>query len=67
MVNLAGGWAGERWRLQLDVLNLLDSNDHDLDYFFASRLPGEPLIGVEDIHYHVFEPRQFRAYISYTF
>ena len=67
MANLALGWAGERWRVQLDVLNLFDSRDHDIDYFYASRLPGEPLEGIEDIHYHVFEPRQFRAHLSWIF
>jgi hypothetical protein len=67
LANLAFGWSNDRWRLQLDVLNLFDSNDHDIDYFYASRLPGEPLEGVEDIHYHVFEPRQFRAYVTLIF
>jgi len=67
MANLALGWSGENWRVQLDVLNLFDSNDRDIEYFFASRLPGEPLVGVEDVHYHVFEPRQFRAHVSYRF
>ena len=27
-------------------------------------LPGEPAAGVEDIHYHVFEPRQVRVYLA---
>lgn len=39
------------------LFSLLDSKDHDIDYFYASRLPGEPLGGVENIHYHVFQPR----------
>ncbi len=64
MVNLALGWSDDVWRVQLDALNLLDSNDHDIDYFYASRLPGEPSAGVEDIHFHVFEPRQLRLYLS---
>jgi hypothetical protein len=67
MVNLSLGWQGSRWRLQLDVLNLLDSSDRDIEYYYASRLPGEPLSGVEDIHFHAFEPRQFRAYLSWAF
>ncbi len=65
MVNLALGWVGESWRLQADVLNLLDSDDHDIDYFYASRLPGEPQAGVEDVHFHVFEPRQVRVAVSW--
>jgi hypothetical protein len=34
------------------VFNLLDSNDSDIDYFYRSRLPGEPPAGVDDIHFH---------------
>ena len=67
MTNLSLGWSGTAWSVQLDALNLLDSDDHDVDYFYASRLPGEPVEGVEDIHYHVFEPRQFRLSLSHRF
>lgn len=67
MVNLAFGWLGESWRVQADIFNLLDSDDHDIDYFYPSRLPGEPAEGIEDIHYHIFEPRQFRVQVSYLF
>ncbi len=67
MANLALGWSNEDWRMQLDVLNLLDSNDHDIDYFYASRLTGETSEGVEDSHFHVFEPRQLRFYLTRNF
>ena len=67
IANLALGWGNSRWRLQLDVLNVFDSNEHDIDYFYASRLPGETTEGVEDKHYKVFEPRQLRAYVGFTF
>ena len=67
MANLALGWSDDRWRIQVDVLNVFDSDDHDIDYFYASRLPGEAAQGVEDIHYHVFEPRQLRVYLSRDF
>jgi outer membrane receptor protein involved in Fe transport len=67
ITNLALGWGGERWRAQLDLLNVFDSDDHDVDYFYASRLNGEPAGGIEDIHYHVFEPRQVRLYASIDF
>jgi hypothetical protein len=61
LVNLALGWRWPRLALQLDALNLLDSQDHDIDYFYASRLPGEGLAGAEDLHFKIFEPRQLRA------
>ena len=67
MANLALGWSDDVWQIQLDVLNVFDSDDHDIDYFYASRLPGEGVDGVEEIHFHVFEPRQFRVYLSRNF
>lgn len=65
--NLALGWSMYNWQVQLDVLNVFDSKDHDVDYFYASRLAGEPLGGYEDIHYHIFEPRQIRLYLKRDF
>lgn len=67
ILNLRLGKDWARWSLSLDVLNLLDSDDHDIDYFYASRLPGEPADGIEDIHYHVFEPRSMRATVRWRF
>lgn len=67
MANLALGWSDDVWRVQIDVLNAFDSDDHDIDYFYASRLPDEAVDGVDDIHYHVFEPRQLRVYLSRSF
>ncbi|MEM1411006.1 MAG: TonB-dependent receptor [Pseudomonadota bacterium] len=67
MANLSVGWGNDRWRVQADVLNLFDSDDKDIEYFYASRLPGEPADGIEDIHFHVFEPRQFRLHASLFF
>jgi outer membrane receptor protein involved in Fe transport len=67
VVNLRAGYRTPRWALKVDVLNLFDSDDHDIDYFYASRLPGEPSGGVEDVHYHVLEPRTVRVYASLLF
>ncbi|MEM9168254.1 MAG: TonB-dependent receptor [Pseudomonadota bacterium] len=53
-------------RLSLDILNLLDSEDADITYFFESQLPGEPG-PVEDIHLHPVEPRQLRGSIAFAF
>jgi hypothetical protein len=46
--------------LALDAFNLLDSRDSDIQYFYPSRLPGEPEEGVEDIHFHPAEKRSVR-------
>ncbi len=66
--NLRAGYRVNRWTVMVDVLNIGDSNDHDIDYFYASRLPGEALgAEIEDIHYHVMEPRTLRVSASYRF
>jgi hypothetical protein len=44
----------------LDLLNVLDSRREDADYFYASRLHGEPLNGVEGVHARAVEPRRAR-------
>ena len=62
---LVNAEAGYRWsrrhRLSVDVLNLLDARNSDIDYFYASRLPGEPAGGVDDIHFHPVLPRTVRV------
>jgi len=67
IVNLRLGREWNKVGAYLDVLNLLDSNDHDIDYFYASRLQGEPDAGIEDIHYHVFPSRSLRLSLRYAF
>lgn len=64
LAHLSLGWAGQRYALRADVLNLFDSDDRDIEYFYASRLEGEPLGGVEDRHFHRFEPRQVRVTLT---
>ncbi len=49
-----------------DLLNLLDSNDRDVEYFYESQLLNEAA-PVGDHHYHVFEPRSLRVYFNYRF
>jgi hypothetical protein len=49
---------------RLDVFNLLDSSDDDIAYYYESRLPGEPLSGVADVHFHPLEPRTVRASVT---
>jgi len=36
------------------------NSDNDIQYFYASRLPGEPAAGVDDYHIHPMEPRTWR-------
>ena len=51
----------------MDVFNLTNAKASDIDYFYPSRLPGEPSAGVDDIHTHPLEPRTVRASITATF
>ncbi|MEA2946361.1 MAG: hypothetical protein QOI40_1691 [Alphaproteobacteria bacterium] len=51
-------------RLQLDILNLFNSSDHQIDYFYVSRLQGEPLAGVSDVHFHPIEPLAVRLTVA---
>ncbi|WP_409028621.1 TonB-dependent receptor [Janthinobacterium sp. SUN098] len=56
-----------RTRLSLDVFNLLNKRASDIDYYYASRLPGEGADGVNDRHFHPVEPRSARLTLSYAF
>jgi hypothetical protein len=48
-------------RIALDVFNVTNAKSSDIDYFYTSRLPGEPLDGVADIHSHPALPRTARV------
>jgi len=54
-------------RVALDIFNLLNAQDSDIDYYYASRLPGEPPDGVNDIHFHPVEPREYRVGLTVAF
>jgi hypothetical protein len=58
---------GARWTIVLNAFNLLNTYASDIDYFYVSRLPGEPLAGVADIHTHPAEPRAVRFSITARF
>ncbi len=42
---------GARLRLDLDVFNLLNAKVSDVDYFYASRLRGEPAAGIDGVRF----------------
>lgn len=67
ILNLRVGREWSHWGMYLDVLNALDSDAHDIDYYYASRLQGETEEGIEDIHFHVFPSRTLRASLRYSF
>jgi len=54
-------------RLQLDVLNLFNANTNQIEYYYLSRLPGEPIDGVADRHVHPAEPLAVRLTLAGKF
>jgi TonB dependent receptor len=54
-------------RVVLEVFNIFNAEVSDIDYFYTSRLPGEPLHGVEDIHLHPALPRSARFGLQFSF
>lgn len=54
-------WRAKNWDVVLDALNVFDRKNYDIAYFYTSRLPGEPLAGVDDIDFHPIEPLTLRA------
>ncbi len=56
-----------RWRLAIDILNVTNAKVADIDYYYASRLPGEPADGVNDVHTHPAEPFSIRLGLTARF
>lgn len=68
VMNLGLGYRWAQWSVGLDILNLFDSADHDIDYFYPSRLSGgEADEGVENLHFHPVEPRSLRIRLQASF
>jgi outer membrane receptor protein involved in Fe transport len=56
-----------RVRLLVDLLNVFDSQDSDIDYYYPSRLMGEPSEGIDGIHTHPVQPRTARIGLQLDF
>lgn len=54
-------------RVQLDVLNLFNAQTNQIEYYYLSRLPGEPIAGVADRHVHPAEPLAVRLMVAARF
>ena len=68
VVNAQGSYRFlQNYQAQLAVLNLFDSDDNDITYYYESRLPGEPAEGVADYHFHPVEPRAVRVSLGASF
>lgn len=63
-LNARVGWRKGKWDIAVDCLNLLDRDNNDIEYYYDSRLRGEPAAGIPGVHLHPAEPRQFRVSLS---
>jgi len=62
LFNVEGGYRiNRRVRIAFEVFNLLDAKASDIDYYYPSRLGGEPAGGLNDIHTHPTIPRTLRV------
>ncbi|MEP6509855.1 MAG: TonB-dependent receptor, partial [Gemmatimonadales bacterium] len=48
-------------RIEFEGFNLTNRKVNAIDYYYASRLPGEAVEGINDIHFHPIESRSFRV------
>ncbi|UAJ12754.1 TonB-dependent receptor [Glacieibacterium megasporae] len=60
VVNARVGYDFGRVELAVDLINALDAHDYEIEYYYASRLAGEPIEGINDRHLKPIEPRQLR-------
>jgi hypothetical protein len=62
LVNARVGYAFDNGiRVQLDAINLFNTRANQIEYYYTSRLPGEPPGGVDDRHVHPVEPLAVRV------
>jgi hypothetical protein len=68
LANIQAGYKlANNVRVVVDVFNVFDARDSDIDYYYASRLPGEPAGGVSDVHFHPTLPRTARINLAFCF
>jgi outer membrane receptor protein involved in Fe transport len=74
VVNLDGGYRFNRHlKFAVQVINLFDSKDHDIDYYFPVRLTPagapnqDPAEGVNSDVFHPIEPFNLRAILTYSY
>ena len=61
LVNLRAAYTPGRYELFAELLNLFDSRRKDIEYFYATRLLGEPVGGIEGRNSRVVEPFTVRV------
>ena len=67
IVNARVGYNFGRIELAADLINALNAHDYEIEYYYISRLMGEPLSGIADRHVKPIEPRQLRLSATIRF
>jgi outer membrane receptor protein involved in Fe transport len=69
-----GEWNGDvryafaaGWSAALSIYNLFDKKADAMEYWYIDRLPGEPAVGVADLHVHPLEPISLRLTLARKF
>jgi hypothetical protein len=57
----------KEWRIWIDGFNVINSQVSDIEYYYMSRLPGEPPAGVNDVHTHPENSLLVRANLKAVF
>ncbi len=56
-----------KMRVELEGFNLTNRKASAIDYYYTSRLQGEPAAGANDVHFHPIESRSFRVSLAVDF
>jgi outer membrane receptor protein involved in Fe transport len=65
--NFRFAWTPGPWTLSAELLNAFDEKGKDIAYWYTSRLPGEPVEGIEGKVSRAPEPRSVRVGLRYQF
>ena len=65
--NFRFAWTPGPWTLSAELLNAFDQKGQDISYFYTSRLPGEPVEGIDGRVSRAAEPRSVRVALRYEF
>jgi len=65
--NLRGAWRPGRWEFYAELLNVFDSDEKDIAYYYESYIPAFDAAPVDGRLSRVVEPRTLRAGIKYQF
>ena len=67
IMNAAVGYQfNPRWQATIEILNLLNSNDQDIAYYYESKVSPTAAVSTQ-VHFHPVEPRQFRLSVTGRF